>query len=169
VPDAYSRDHKRCAGQTRSRLLCEESYCHGQDIALLCYRGLTDSGIIERPKSSVSIPTATRLSLILQRCAIRKRSCLEKCGQSVGDSFRRDSVSWSTETSASLSERACKTRAICGEDSAGEVCEEDAAPRKSQRICRRVQLILCMRLSICEEDCGCCLMTHTIAVWIHHI
>jgi len=113
--------------------------------------GFTDSGTTERPKSSVSMPTVTRPSLILQRCAIRKRSCFEKSGQSVGNNLRRESGSCSAEPSASLSERACKMRAICGEDSPGEVCDEDAAPKKSQRTCRRVQLMLWMRFSIYEK------------------
>ena len=104
--------------------------------------GLQTLAIGDRPKSRVSMPTATRPSLIPQRCAIRNRSCFEKSGQSVGKSFRRESCSCSMRPSTSLSDRACRIRAIWGEDSKGEVDEEDADPRKSQRTCRRVQLML---------------------------
>lgn len=113
--------------------------------------GVTNSGSSESPKSIFCIPAATKSSLIPQRCAIRNRSCFDKSGVSVGNNFSREAGSGSREPSASLSERACRMRATCGDGSSGEVCEEDAAPRKSQRTCRRVQLMLQRRLSKCTK------------------
>jgi hypothetical protein len=168
VLDGYSRGHKRCVEQTSSRLLCGEPYHDGQNMVVFRVWRVTDSGTRERPKSRVSMPTAIRLSLIPQRCAIRNHSCFDKSGQSVGNSLRRDSGSCSMAPSASLSDKACRRRITWGEDSPSDVDDDNAAPRKSQRTCRRVQLMLQKRISI-NEDHDPWSMTHTIAAWTHRI